>query len=119
MSARLRSASLRVSDFEEIINEANQKDFLYIDPPYTVMHNNNNFIKYNATLFSWNDQLRLAGAIRRAVSRDVFVMMSNADHESVRALYSSFGYTHRLNRASVLSADASFRTTTSEILFTI
>ena len=33
-SRRLRTASLRSSDFEGVIDEAEKNDFLYLDPPY-------------------------------------------------------------------------------------
>lgn len=59
---------------------------MFVDPPYTVMHNNN-FVKYNANLFSWTDQIRLASAVKRAARRGAALMISNADHRSVRELY--------------------------------
>jgi len=50
---------------------------VFIDPPYTVMHNNNGFVKYNAQLFSWKDQARLATAIKAAGERGALIMMSS------------------------------------------
>jgi DNA adenine methylase len=115
----LSKASLQAADFEDTINTAGKGDFVFVDPPYTVMHNNNNnFIKYNARLFSWSDQLRLASAIKRATSRGAEIMLSNADHHSVRELYREFGYHHRINRSSALAAEASHRCKTTELLIT-
>lgn len=113
----LRHASIRVTDFEETINQAAAHDFVFVDPPYTVMHNNN-FLKYNANLFSWTDQLRLALAIKRAAQRGAAIMLSNADHRSVRELYGDFGYHYRVNRTSILSADTLHRRRTTELLIT-
>jgi DNA adenine methylase len=114
----LSHASIRVCDFEATIDAAMKGDFVFIDPPYTVMHNNNNFIKYNASLFSWSDQVRLAGAVKRASLRGAAIMISNADHESVRELYGGFGYHYRVNRASVLAAESLHRRKTTELLIT-
>lgn len=118
ISAALRHAILRVSDFEAIIDEAEAGDFLYIDPPYSVAHNNNNFIKYNANLFSWDDQIRLALAVRKAAKRGVLVMLSNANHRSVKRLYHKFGSHFDLERASMLASDSEHRGKTTELLIT-
>ncbi|CBE69941.1 DNA adenine methylase [Candidatus Methylomirabilis oxygeniifera] len=118
LSGCLSKASLQAADFEDTINRAGKDDFVFVDPPYTVMHNNNNFIKYNDRLFLWSDQLRLASAIKRAASRGAKIMLSNADHHSVRELYREFGIHHRINRSSMLAAEASHRCQTTELLIT-
>jgi len=118
VAACLRDAEIRVSDFEKTIDEATVHDFVFVDPPYTVMHNNNNFLKYNANLFSWTDQVRLASAVKRAAARGAFVMVSNADHRSVRALYSDFGKHHCVSRTSILAADSVRRRQTTELVIT-
>ncbi len=114
----LRHASIRVADFEETIDKAAAGDFVFVDPPYTVMHNNNNFLKYNANLFSWSDQLRLASTIKRAARRGAAIMVSNADHRSIRELYRDFGNHHRVNRSSILAADSLHRRQTTELVIT-
>jgi DNA adenine methylase len=118
ISEALRHATLCVSDFEPIVDKAGEGDFLYIDPPYTVKHNNNNFIKYNDVLFQWGDQVRLAAAVRRAVQRGALVMISNADHECVRTLYSRYWHQTRVERQSVLAADSLKRNHTTELVIT-
>lgn len=47
----LLSTNLYVSDFEAIIDSTTKGDFLFADPPYTVTHNLNGFVKYNEVLF--------------------------------------------------------------------
>jgi len=118
ISAALQCATVRVSDFEVIIDQTKKGDLLYVDPPYTVMHNNNNFIKYNANLFSWNDQIRLASAIRRAARRGALIMLSNADSRPVRALYRDFGNHYHLKRLSLLASTSENRGKTTELLIT-
>lgn len=114
----LKQASIRTDDFESTIEETKKGDLLFVDPPYTVMHNNNNFVKYNAHLFSWDDQQRLAGALRRAARRGAHVILSNADHQSVRDLYKNFGRHIRLSRSTVLAAGSKHRCATTELVVT-
>jgi DNA adenine methylase len=118
VAERLKKARIRNVDFECAIREAEANDFVFIDPPYTVMHNNNGFVKYNAKLFSWEDQARLAVAVRAASDRGVKIMLSNADHKSVKALYTGFGIHRSVKRLSVLSGKAEKRGEASELLIT-
>lgn len=118
VAKRLQRASVRYADFEDTLSGAQTGDFVFIDPPYTVMHNQNNFVKYNASLFSWADQVRLAASIKAASRRGAKIMLSNADHPSVRALYRGFGCHYQVARSSILSASASFRRKTTELLVT-
>jgi DNA adenine methylase len=60
VNAYLSSTELLEGDFESTVTDAKAGDFIYFDPPYTVAHGNNGFIKYNARIFSWSDQIRLA-----------------------------------------------------------
>ena len=117
VSRCLNKARILHSDFEDVIDKTDEGDFLYVDPPYTVMHNNNNFLKYNDVLFSWEDQKRLAAAVKRASKRRALILVSNANHNSVRQLYRGFGSVALLRRASVLAGDATSRRQTVEVTF--
>jgi DNA adenine methylase len=114
----LRKCKLIAGDFAEIIEKAGRGDFVYVDPPYTVRHNNNNFIKYNETLFSWDDQVRLAQALFAARSRGAKILVSNVDHNSIRSLYSGFGIISRVHRQSLLAADSIKRRASTELIIT-
>jgi hypothetical protein len=94
-------------------------DFMFVDPPYTVKHNMNGFNKYNEKLFRWEDQIRLRDAIERAAHRGVAIVLTNADHGSVRELYASVLDYAFVSRASVLAGDGSRRGTVTESIFSL
>lgn len=113
----LAGAQCRKLDFEEIINEAKKGTFIFADPPYTVRHNLNGFIKYNETLFSWDDQVRLADALARARDRGVKIISTNANHRSVRDLYRERDFTlQTVSRFSSVSADPKSRKQFKELV---
>ncbi|MDK2746683.1 MAG: Dam family site-specific DNA-(adenine-N6)-methyltransferase [Brevundimonas sp.] len=115
VSEALQSATLNVADFEESIAAAVEGDLIFADPPYTVAHNLNGFIKYNQKIFSWEDQQRLARALTSASTRGVAVIATNADHPDVRTLYEGFEHLSSLDRASVIAAASQNRKRTTEL----
>lgn len=118
ISARLCNAALLNSDFESVIDSAESGDLIFADPPYTVTHASNGFLKYNEVLFSWKDQIRLAESLRRAIKRRVMVVSTNADHSSVRSLYDGSFKIQLLERNSLISGKSACRGTVGELLIT-
>jgi DNA adenine methylase len=117
MSNLLKEAELIAGDFEQLVDRAMQDDFIFADPPYTVLHNYNGFRKYNEVLFSWADQKRLAQALRRAAQRGVQVLCTNANHQSVRDLYAFPEFELEVvSRASRISAQTSSRKHFEELI---
>lgn len=117
VSKRLESVDTQVThgDFEPSVTQATRGTLLFLDPPYVTSHNNNGFIEYNEKIFSWDDQVRLASAARAARLRGAHVVVTNANHPSVLALYPDFEHVV-LNRASTLAASTARRGRTTEIL---
>lgn len=113
----LRHAKFKTQDFEKTIDDCMEGDFLFVDPPYTVKHNMNGFVKYNENIFVWNDQIRLVKSLKRAALRGVYIVATNADHESVRDIYKDFFGYRAVRRSSVLAASSSNRGYTTEALF--
>src|SRR6185312_4169827 len=114
--AALRCARLKCVDFEEAVKSAGSGDLVYCDPPYTVAHGTNGFLKYNARIFSWADQVRLAGLARRLVKKGCHVLISNAHHPSLVELYKGFKCVI-VSRPSTIAADVAHRRKTTECLF--
>jgi DNA adenine methylase len=113
----LRPARLIWADFEVVIDEAEEGDICFCDPPYTVTHNKNCFVRYNENLFSWTDQIRLRNALERAHKRGVQVLCTNADHEAIKELYSLPAFQmHSVSRASVIGGTKAVRGRYSELL---
>lgn len=115
LSKVLSRATISTSDFEQILDLAHRGDFVYVDPPYTVKHNINGFLKYNEEIFSWTDQERLCASVVRAAGRGVKILVSNADHSSVRDLYGGVGKIMKIGRHSIIGGGAAYRSQTSEI----
>ncbi|HKG40364.1 MAG TPA: Dam family site-specific DNA-(adenine-N6)-methyltransferase [Conexibacter sp.] len=97
----LSGATLRVADFRKALNKAEPGDCVYLDPPYTVTHNNNGFRRYNEHIFSWADQEALATIATDLGMRGIHVIVTNACHKDVELLYGdqfSRCYVHRTSR---------------------
>ena len=112
----LKYAKLYACDFEQLIDKAKEGDLVFVDPPYTVRHNHNAFIKYNEKLFSWFDQERLFYALKRAQKRGAYIVGTNAYHQCVRDLYeTSFGL-FSVSRNSPISSKAESRKNFEELV---
>jgi DNA adenine methylase len=116
-SGVLKGKRILCADFESVVKEAKKRDFIYIDPPYTVAHTNNGFLKYNDKIFSWSDQVRLASVADSLARKGCYVLISNAWHPSIRQLYKNF-VPHEISRPSSIAAAATSRKTILEYLFT-
>lgn len=86
-SVLLQNTQILCQDFEATIDMAQENDFIFCDPPYVVIDEENRFVGYNADIFSWQDQVRLAESLERAKNRNVKIIMTNVDHVDVRRLY--------------------------------
>ncbi|GAB3004508.1 hypothetical protein GCM10010960_18090 [Arenimonas maotaiensis] len=117
VSSLLKSARLSCRDFSNAISFSRSGDFVYCDPPYTVKHENNGFVKYNEKIFTWSDQERLASSLDRADKRGVLFAVSNAKHKSIIDLYARYKI-REVNRASIISGQAKGRGTYPEVLIT-
>lgn len=116
ISSALKKSLILHQDFEMTIDLAESGDLIFADPPYTVKHNFNGFVKYNEKIFSWSDQERLCAALLRAKERGAHVVSTNANHESVRDLYRHRFDIKEVPRSSVLAGKKEFRTSISELL---
>lgn len=119
ISKKLNDGTMLCQDFEKTLAFAGDGDFVFVDPPYTVKHNLNGFLRYNEKIFRWADQERLKAAISSAVERGAMVTMTNADHESIRSLYAGVCKIEKIERPSTLAGESVHRSIAGEILMRI
>ncbi|WP_335955142.1 Dam family site-specific DNA-(adenine-N6)-methyltransferase [Acinetobacter guillouiae] len=117
-AGKLQNSEIIHGDFELLIDRAEKGDLLFLDPPYTVRHNNNGFVKYNEILFSWADQERLANAANKARVKGVKIIITNANHESLRELYSKNFKIREISRYSSIAANGTNRNKYEELIIT-
>ena len=118
LSACLQGVNLNCCDFINTLPNIKKGDLVYLDPPYTVSHQHNGFIKYNERLFSWKDQMRLKEYIKTIKDIGANYIMSNAFHKSVKDLFSDLDRRLEINRKSIISGDPKGRKTIVEYIFT-
>lgn len=119
-SKLLNNIEISANDFAQTIQQAQNGDLIFADPPYASAHKNDTgFLKYNDRLFTWDDQIRLHNALVSAKMRGVSVILTNANHQEITDLYANSGfYISEVSRASSIASKAEKRTIIKELLIT-
>lgn len=115
-SQKLKKAELSKIDFQDALKKVNKGDLVFFDPPYTVTHNKNGFISYNEKIFSFSDQVKLANILDEVDRKGAFFILTNANHEVIKGLYSKKYKINSLSRRSLIGGKNAIRGTYSEIL---
>ncbi|MEZ4945621.1 MAG: Dam family site-specific DNA-(adenine-N6)-methyltransferase [Cyclobacteriaceae bacterium] len=107
----------RSVDFFETIDNIKGGDLVFLDPPYTVAHEHNGFVKYNQKIFEWKDQIRLREYIEILKERKVNIILTNAAHQSIEDLYRNIGKRFKVSRFSVIGGLKAKRKKYNELVF--
>jgi len=118
VSVRLYDCQIFYGDFADTLDNVSEGDLVYLDPPYTVSHNNNGFIKYNQKLFSIEDQVRLSKYIDSLKDKGAYYILSNACHPKIHEIFDKNDTILELKRASLIGGKNASRGKISEFLFT-
>jgi DNA adenine methylase len=118
VAKRLNRAKLETGDFAKSLKHVNNGDLVFLDPPYTVAHNHNGFIKYNQRLFSFEDQKRLNELIDEIKERGAYYILANAAHESIANLFDNGDMLIETSRRNSIGGINAARGSATEYLFT-
>lgn len=117
-SAKLQGVELHGRSFELSLGHVQEGDLVFLDPPYTVAHNNNGFVKYNQHLFSFEDQKLLAKTIKEIADKGARFILTNAAHKSIDELFSSLGRKIKVARKNSIGGLKASRGRVDEYVFT-
>lgn len=118
VSEALQQAILLCADFDIVRQNVQQGDLVFLDPPYTVSHNNNGFIKYNQKIFTLDDQYRLKQLVDFVDKVGAYYILTNAAHEKIREIFYDNNRLIEIHRASLIGGLNAKRGKTSEYIFT-
>lgn len=115
----LQYATLQAGDFDCVRTHIAPGDLVFLDPPYTVSHNHNGFIKYNQKLFSLEDQYRLKRLIDFIKEQNAYYILTNAAHATIHEIfYEENDRCLALSRASLIGGENAQRGQIQEYIFT-
>lgn len=81
--------SIMSGDFAQCAKDAQEGDFVYLDPPYVPLSKTSSFTSYTKEGFEDCDQRRIKSIIDDLSNNGVYVLMSNSSSPDVFDLYSS------------------------------
>jgi len=93
----LQKVQIYHGDYTQVLKEYDEKTFIYFDPPYRPLVENNSFVSYDKNGFDDDDQLSLAKKFKELHEKKGFLMLSNSDPKNINKadnffddLYSGF-----------------------------
>lgn len=89
-SKALQNVQLSCASFEEMLSQAGQGDFIYIDPPYIPLNETSYFTSYSQQNFGLDAQQQLASLIKTIDAKGGRFIASNAFVPALSELYSRF-----------------------------
>lgn len=117
ISKMLEKTYLSTTDFKNRCKQIDIKDFVFIDPPYTVAHENNGFVQYNQAIFSWKNQIQLSKITQVLDDKNAHFLITNAYHQSIKDIYLN-GRQIPVTRPSTIGGIGAKRTNYKELLIT-
>lgn len=85
-----RDIRIECMEYHQMLRQAHEGDFVYLDPPFSPISETSNFTEYTVGGFRMEDQVNLARVFRSLDRRKCKVVLSNSDCALVRNLYKEF-----------------------------
>lgn len=81
------SAHIEHASFRTVVDSAQERDFVYFDPPYAPMSTTAQFTSYTAGGFGIKDQRELQRVLFELVRKRCYVVLSNSTAPEIKELY--------------------------------
>lgn len=78
-SQLLQKVEISFGDYRQVLSNANKDSFVYFDPPYRPLIENNSFVNYDKSGFDDNDQIELSQNYKKLDKQNCLLMLSNSD----------------------------------------
>lgn len=91
LSELFRNVTFNVSDFEGVIKNVDDEDYLFLDPPYKPGEKELSQAHYAYGKFTYSDQIRLANNLKFITDRkNIKWLMTNSSHCDIKHLYKGY-----------------------------
>lgn len=118
VSNTLKDTIISSNDFSNVIDNVKKNDLVFLDPPYTVTHNNNGFIQYNKNIFSLEAQYKLAETINNIKEIGANYILTNAAHPKIREIFNNGDKIIEVRRSSIIGGKNAKRGKYAELIIT-
>ena len=121
-SQLLQKVEISFGDYRQALSNADKDSFVYFDPPYRPLIENNSFVNYDKTGFDDNDQIELSQNYKKLDKQNCLLMLSNSDPKNTNEndnffddLYKGFNI-ERVYAKRMINCQASKRGNITEIV---
>ena len=89
-SSALQNAIITNQSFVKVIEDSNEDDLVYFDPPYYPLNATSNFTAYDSNCFLEDAQFELFEVFNTLSDNEVKVLHSNSDTDFIKNLYKKY-----------------------------
>ena len=118
MNCVYTSVVLNAKKQKLVIVETKMKEKPFLRRAVGKKYENNGFIGYNQSIFTWEDQGRIANLLEHINNIGAYFIMTNAAHESIDNLFHQFGTRHIVQRHSLIGGNGATREKVNEYIYT-
>lgn len=118
----LKNVIIKNTDYKNLINDIDDKTFIYFDPPYRPLSKTASFTSYFNNIFDDNEQIRLANFIDKCNDLGAKFLLSNSDPKNTNKdddffdkLYKNYVIL-RINATRCINSKANNRGAITELL---
>ena len=118
----LKNIDIIAGSYTNVYSFADEKTFIYFDPPYRPLTNTSSFTSYTEYNFDDNEQINLAKFIEKLEKKGAYILLSNSDPHNIDEkdmFFDNLYYTKKINRiyaARMINSKGNSRGYISELL---